>query len=62
MKEILYIIGTIIVAAMIGVIIVAVIKESGYKNGYKQGQIDALNGKIKYKIDTTKVINYIEIK
>lgn len=62
MKEILYIIGTIIVAAMIGVIIVAVIKEGGYKNGYKQGQIDALNGKIKYKIDTTKVINYIEIK
>jgi hypothetical protein len=62
MKEILYIIGTIIVAAVIGVIIVAVIKESGYKNGYKQGQIDALNGKIKYKIDTTKVINYIEIK
>ena len=62
MKDVLNIIGILIVSAVIGVIIVAVIQEGGYKNGYRQGQIDALNGKIKYKIDTTKVINYIEIK
>lgn len=62
MKDVLNIIGILIVSAVIGAIIIAVIKESGYKNGYRQGQIDALNGKIKYKIDTTKVINYIEIK
>ena len=62
MKDVLYVIGFLIVVLLFGIIIYATIEEGGYKNGYRKGQIDALNGKIKYKIDTTKVVNYIEIK
>ena len=62
MKDVLGFIGIFLVIVLFGSMVCAIIKEGGYKNGYKQGQIDAMNGIYKYKIDTTKVINYIEIK
>jgi len=62
MKELLGVIGIFLVVVLFGAMIYATILEGGYKNGYKQGQIDAMNGIYKYKSDTTKIINYIKIK
>jgi hypothetical protein len=62
MKEVLGFIGILIVGVLLGTLIYGTIKENGYKDGYKQGQIDAMNGVFKYKLDTTKIIKYIEIK
>ena len=62
MKEVLGFIGIFLVAVLFGTMIYATIQEGGYKNGYRQGQIDAMNGIYKYKVDTTKVINYMKIK
>ena len=62
MKEVLGFIGILIAGVLFGSLICSTIREGGYNNGYKQGQIDAMNGLYKYKLDTTKVIKYIEIK
>jgi hypothetical protein len=62
MKEVLGFIGILIVGVLLGTLIYGTIKENSYKDGYKQGQIDAMNGIYKYKVDTTKVINYVKIK
>jgi len=62
MKDVLGFIGILLIGVLFGTLIYRTIQEGGYKNGYKQGQIDAMNGVYKYKLDTTKVIKYIEIK
>lgn len=33
----------------------------GFSRGYKQGQIDAINGKIFYKLETKTATNYVRI-
>ena len=32
-----------------------------YSNGYKQGQIDCINGDIKYVVDSTNTVEYVKI-
>ena len=58
MKEVLGLLAMLIMLA----ILYGVIQESGYKNGYKQGQIDAMDGKIMFVKDTAKTIYYKELK
>jgi hypothetical protein len=58
MKNLFTFIGFILVVCIFGVLLCESIK----RDGYKKGQIDAMNGIYKYKLDTTKVIKYIEIK
>ena len=58
MKNVLAFIGVIIIVGIFW----SLLCESIKRDGYKQGQIDAMNGIYKYKLDTTKIIKYIQIK
>jgi hypothetical protein len=62
MRSVFTIIGFIIVVTLFGTMIFGSFQEAGYKEGYRQGQIDAMNGIYKYKADTVKKVNYISIK
>jgi hypothetical protein len=61
MKEVFTFIGFIIVVVLVGTLVFSDVHEAGYKEGYKQGQIDAMKGIYKYKADTVKKVNYISI-
>lgn len=49
----------IFLACLFGLVVMILSYTMGLEEGYKKGQIDALNGNLKYSVDTTKVINYI---
>ena len=44
--------------------VVYVVHSNGYKEGYKQGQIDSFNGKIKYQLEKNEdgEMVYVEIQ
>jgi hypothetical protein len=50
-----------IVACVIIILLIALFE---YKDGYKNGQVDAINGKIKYKLEERedKTTDWVEIK
>lgn len=58
MKDVLIFIFVVIIICLV----ISLVISDSHESGYKMGQIDAMNGLYKYKLDTTKIIKYVKIK